>query len=1002
MTAPGSPTNRPSVDSCPSTDLLDQFVRLELAPDQSKIVRQHVEQCQACQRLLDGNSERGSSASGILSPTLKPTVDARRDPTIERLVKGLCREFFLEKGSQVQSIAPITLEPADDGVSLGWLNSYLIRRELASGASGTVFEALDTQANEAVAIKFIRTSDRQMLRRVEREARATSQVRHASVVSVRSVETAPDGRLFLVMPLVSGRSLSELIQEQGVLPPETAVRIALELAAGLAEVHRHGLLHRDIKPANVVVEHSGAARLTDFGLASFVDEESSLTETGVVVGTPAYMSPEQARNGPQIDQRSDIYSLGATFYECLTGTRPFRGKAHDILRQITEREPTRPTLINENIPRPLEAICLKAMTKAPNKRYANMELLIDDLQRWQQGKRVSARLPGITQRFIKWLRKDPRFALSMAAMVATLITGVAVSWFYWSRSVEQSRLAESRFDVSLQTINTLADLASQSLSGDPGLASIRKQIQTMADKAFEPLVGQRPNDADGLVRYLKAMDNLGSIKHTVAGPAEALAFRQKMIDENQEALALFTKNNELRRQWARMYHRLAVGHVEMRTFPEATRALDEAAKLLSDSDIADRWMLGSVAHSRGSVHYWVNNDNAKAAVEFRAAVTHFETYIAAFPDDKLANISLNNTLGWLANCELQLGNVDLAEEMLRKVWARNAALADAPDGTYLNRLDKHRASLSLLSLLVTRGDGQKAIEWSRQNGPEIDLLQASNPTLMEPAALKIGFGCDSVSAELIQGNFTEAMVRSKQLLDEATELDRQFPNTTRIWQVLGHAKQMWFLSCLQAADYDSLIPFLDGWIQQIDGEIAQQQNVGFHQQLQQLLLCNLAIALEWSGNGSRSQETVLQIVDELPENIRPAVRLWSHVGPTRRALRDGQTIEWGELLNLVSAQEVGASLEAFKGFLAFGNQYASTHHTLAECHALATIVLKHEPTTGDQEQDRKTQERIDIQRKAAAESLNQADAMGYYQHDGRMENVNKDPLFEAIGVLLGE
>ncbi len=995
MTASGSPTNRPSVDSCPSSDVLDQFVRLELSPDQTKIVRQHVEQCQACQRALDVNSD-----CGILSPALKPTIDAKCDPTIERLVKGLCREFYLERGSLVQSTAPIALEPANDGESLGWLNRFLIRRELASGASGTVFEALDTQTNEPVAIKFIRTSDRQMLRRVEREARATSQVRHASVVSVRSVEKAPDGRLFLVMPLVTGRSLSEWIQEQGVLPPETAVRIVLELAAGLAEVHRHGLLHRDIKPANVVIEHSGAARLTDFGLASFVDEESSLTETGVVVGTPAYMSPEQARNGPQIDQRSDIYSLGATFYECLTGTRPFRGKAHDILRQITEREPTRPTLINVNTPRPLEAICLRAMSKSPTMRYAKMELLIDDLQRWQQGKRVSARLPGIRQRTIKWLRKDPRFALSMAAVVTTLITGVAVSWFYWSRSVEQSRLAESRFDASLQTINTLADLASQSLSGDPGLASIRKQIQTMADKAFEPLIGQRPSDADGLVRYLKAMDNLGSIKHTVAGPAEALAFRQEMIDENQDALALLSKNNDLRRQWARMYHRLAVGHVEMRTFPEATRALDEAAKVLSDSDIADQWMLGSVAHSRGTVHYWVNSDNAKAAVEFRKAVEHFETYVAGFPAEKLVNVSLNNTLGWLANCELQLGNVDLAEEMLRKVWTLNAALADAPDGTYLNRLDKHRASLSLLSLLVTRGEGEQAIEWSRQHAPEIDLLQASNPTLMEPAALKIGFGCDSVSAELLLGNFAEAVVRSKQVLAEATELDRQFPNTTRIWQVLGHAKQMWFFSCLQAADYDVFFPFADDWIQQIEREIAQQQNVGFNQQMRQLLICNLAIALEWSGDADRSHETLSRIVGELPENLRPAVELWGQVGPTRRALRDGQPVAWDELLGKVSDPGLDGSLEAFKGFLAAGNHYASTHHALAECHALAMLAVKQQPATGNAEQDRKTQDRIDAQRQAAAESLNHADAMGYYQRGGCKENINKDPLFEAIGEVL--
>nr|MCU0719794.1 serine/threonine protein kinase [Pirellula sp.] len=809
----------------------------------------------------------------------------------------------------------------------------------------------------------------------------------------------PDGRLFLVMPLVVGRSLSELIHDQGILSPDIAVRIVLELASGLAEVHQHGLLHRDIKPANVVVEQSGAARLTDFGLASFVDEDSSLTESGVVVGTPAYMSPEQACNGSQIDQRSDIYSLGATLYECLTGTRPFRGRAHDILKQIIDREPTRPSLINESIPKPLEAICLKAMSKSPTMRYANMELLITDLQRWQQGKRVSARLPGVTQRTIKWLRKDPRFALSIAVVIATLMAGVSVSRFYWSRSREQSKLAEARFDASLQTINTLADLASQSLSGDPGLASIRKQIQTMADKAFEPLIGQRPSNADALVRYLKAMDNLGTIKHTVSGPAEALAFRQKMIDENQNALVLFRGNNELRRQWARMYHRLAVGHVEMRTFPEATRALDEASKVLSNSDLGDQWMLGSVAHSRGTVHYWVNNDNAKAAVEFRKAAEHFETYIEAIPDDKLARVSLNNTLGWLANCELQLGNVDLAEKMLRQVWVHNAALADAPDGTYLNRLDKHRASLSLLSLLVTRGACEQAVEWSRENGPEIDLLQASNPTLMEPAALKIGFGCDSVAALLLMGKVDEAMSRSKLLLDEAIDLDRRFPKTTRIWQVLGHAKQMWIFSCLQAADYASLVPFLEDWILQIEGEISQQQNVGFNQQMRQLLLCNLVIALEWNGNTSRSQDILLPIINEFPEDLRPAVDLWSRVGPIRRALRDGDSVAWDELRGKVIDPRLEDSISKFGTYMAAGNQYPSTHCVLAECHAAAMLVLMQKPPTKNEPQGLDVQDRIDTHRKAATKLMQSAKSMVFFQQGDRMEKINSDSLFKVTIML---
>jgi tetratricopeptide (TPR) repeat protein len=751
----------------------------------------------------------------------------------------------------------------------------------------------------------------------------------------------------------------------------------------LAEVHRCGLIHRDIKPSNIVVDEHGGARLTDFGLASFVDEESSLTESGMVVGTPAYMSPEQASGQKAIDARSDIYSLGATLYECFTETKPFRGQSHEVIRQIRESEPTRPSLINERIPRPLEAICLKAMSKSPSNRYATVDLLINDLQRWQQGKRVTARLPGIGQRAIKWIRKDPKFFLAMATVAGTCLIGVGVSGYYWSRSVQQSRLAESRFDASLQTINTLADLTSESLNGDPGLASIRKQIQVMADKAFEPLVGQRPSDAQGLIRYLKAMDNLGIIKHSVAGPADALAFRKRMLDENRSTLASMRSDDELRRQWARMLQRLAAGHVEMRTYEDAINALNEAEALLSESDMNDRLLLGTIAHSRGTIHKWVNNDHNKAIEELNNAIELLDSYCKAFPDDLLAIAQRNNSLGWLADCELQSGNIESSEKHFQEVWAHYSKLADASSSTYLQRLEKLRAAKALLGLMVSRGDCDEAFRWDQEVGPEIIRLQASNPTLMEPAALKNSWGCDLLLAEILHGDLESAKTRADQLLADAKVLLQQFPNATRTWQVHGFAKQNWMIACTHVADYDALIPFIDGWINDVEKEIEQGLNVGFNQQFKLGLIFNLALVLDWRGDTERASNEWAKLMTIAPVSMKPGFQLMSQMERYRRARQEDMPFEF--LLDEDFEESVLAAIRFFSA----GGPYPTVKHSIAECHAVALDVLKR--TLPNNEVNA---QKIADHRSAAEKSLRTAHAAGFYNFGERLLKMQRDRLFE--------
>jgi serine/threonine protein kinase len=916
----------------------------------------HLENCAECQRTLDQLSD-----SGLL-----------RD----------YRPIAIKRAHALPAFGP-PVRPGD----LGTLGDLAIEKVIGRGGMGIVFQGRDLRLEREVAVKFLLPgSSPESERRFVREARAVAALKHDNVVPVYHIGQNEAGQDYIVLPLIAGQTLRERLQTSELSPGDSS-EIIRQMTDALANAHSCGLIHRDIKPANILLDRSPQrAKITDFGLARVV-EDSTLTQADMLCGTPEYMSPEQAALGDRIDSRSDIYSLGVTFYECLTGTPPFRGRPLEVIDQHRDATPIPPGKLNRAVPRDLETICLKAMSKEVEGRYQTMEAFGDDLKRWQQGKPVLARRPGTWQRLSKWFRREPRFAVALAAVATTLVAGVAVSWFYWSRSVEMSALAAARFDASLQTINTLADLTSQSLSGDPGLASIRKQVQTLADKAFEPLVAMRPTDASNLVRYLKAMDNLGTIRHSVAGPAETLAFRQKIIAGNRVIVGDFPDHGPLQREWANLHHRLAVCHIEMGDFPKASEALDEASRLLDENAIEDRLLIARVMHSRGTIHKWVNNDNAAAAADFREAVEMAGLYTAAFPDDPIAQATMNNSRGWLADCELQLGNADLAEELLREVYASYSALADSPDATYSHRLDKGRAAFTLMNVLVTRGEGAEAILWSLMVEPEIRLLQDSNPTLMEPAALKIGFDCHITSAELLQGNFDEAMKRMELALADAIALDSRFPNTTRTWQVLGHARQMWCIASSHAGNYERLVPFLEDWISQVETDIAQQKNAGFNQQLRTSLLFELAKALEETDDRRLATGTWQQVLSSADAMQKPGFQLLSQVFDFREARRIREPFA------IVLDAGLQQSIDSLQSIAQQGIPYPATQHSLAECYALAALLSE-----SDQDSEEGTNpdpQQAELYRGQALNCLKRAQAGGFYQLPRRREQALSNPLFEG-------
>ena len=306
-------------------------------------------------------------------------------------------------------------ESASGGDSNVWrlalpcvFGDYRLVEEVGRGGMGVVYRAEQISLGRQVAVKMILKD--QLASDTERqrffaEARATAKLQHPSIVPVYDVGEI-DGRPYFAMQYVQGRTLQELINASAI-DDRQSVRIVEMIAQAVDFAHQNGVLHRDIKPSNILVDSEGLARLTDFGLAKHTDAGESLTRTGVVLGTPSYMSPEQAsgRMG-QISPASDVYSLGSVLYHALTGRPPFVAKTTmDMLLQVMEQDPPSPRLLNPKLDRDLEMILVRCLQKPPDLRYPSAAKLASDLSAYLNDEPISARSGQFAQVVARWFRE---------------------------------------------------------------------------------------------------------------------------------------------------------------------------------------------------------------------------------------------------------------------------------------------------------------------------------------------------------------------------------------------------------------------------------------------------------------------------------------------------------------------------------------------------------------------------------------------------------------------
>jgi WD40 repeat protein/predicted Ser/Thr protein kinase len=469
------------------------------------------------------------------------------------LVEGNCPTCLLGLGTPApqnaqelkkeSSQSPTGISPISRAGRI--LGDYELVEEIARGGMGAVYRARQVSLNRMVAVKVLLAGQfaPASIQRFRREAEAAASLNHPNIVSIYEIGQH-DGQPYFSMELIEGQSLAEVVRDKP-LPARQAAELVKTIAEAVHFAHGGGLLHRDLKPSNVVVDALGAPHITDFGLAKFVVPPSSgdknepgqtqtgsrsdLTLSGQVLGTPNYMPPEQAEpKRGQSTAASDVYSLGAILYHLVAGRPPFMAETlTKTLRLVVESEPVSPRLLNPSVPRDLETICIRCLQKDSQRRYQSAQELADELGRFMRDEPIRARPIGWPAKLLRWCRRKPALAASLASAVVLLLVVAIGSPIAIVRNNAQRNLAEAA--------RSRAEIAER---------ETKQQLYTaLAEQARATLksgeLGQRVRALDAL-RRAAAISNTIELRREVfaALALPDLRFERELLADSDYTLAV--------------------------------------------------------------------------------------------------------------------------------------------------------------------------------------------------------------------------------------------------------------------------------------------------------------------------------------------------------------------------------------------------------------------------------------------------------------------------------
>ena len=478
----------------------------------------------------------------------------------------------------------------------GRFGNYDLLEELGRGGMGVVYRARQRAAGRVVALKILRRDRLESLPRdtqasamdrFRQEAQAAARLEHDHIVTVYEVGEV-DGQQFFSMQCVEGQTLSEMLRD-GPIQNRRAAGYLEPVARAVHEAHSRGILHRDLKPQNILVDAKlDRALVADFGLAKLAEGQEQLTRAGEIMGTPSYMSPEQAKNSTDVAAATDIYALGATLYHILTGRPPFQAATPlETLRQVIDEEPAPPRQLNPSIDRDLETICLKCLQKEPARRYASAEQLADELGRYLRGEPIVARPVGPLSRTVRWCRRNPVTASLLGSTATLLVLALVIAlvgYVKTSAALVAAKKAQQEAEESFQQARGAVDDLLRSVSEEelldrPGMQPLRRKLLTQARDYYRRFLDQRGDDPRLQDELAETSFLMGRIIEEIESPEEALSAYRR-AEETQKRLLAQSPDDQSRLK-AQGDTLNAIGRVlvGLRRLNEARTAYAEAAAI---------------------------------------------------------------------------------------------------------------------------------------------------------------------------------------------------------------------------------------------------------------------------------------------------------------------------------------------------------------------------------------------------------------------------------------
>ena len=632
------------------------------------------------------------------------------------------------------------------------VDGYTIVSELGRGGMGVVYKARDLRLDRFVALKMMHPEGparEQVVVRMLTEARAAAHLQHPNLVPIYEVREC-DGCPVLVFEYVDGGTLAERIARQPI-DPDIAAHMMETLAKVLAYAHSRGIVHRDLKPANILIAQDGTLKVSDFGLARQLDDDRRQTKSGMLIGTPGYMAPEQASgNLGQLGPAADIHGLGAILYEMLTGQPAFRGTSIlETLEMVRTQDPVSPRRLRRSVPRDLETICLKCLRKNPDERYLSASLMSAELGRYLRQEPIMARPLGRFEKLNRWCRRNPREAvLALLSVLVSVACFMAVLWAWQKTEIAFESERTRAITEKLQNEEAQKTAIASNRRFDKAAASAEELL-----RVSQRLLNQ-PN-----------MDTLG--KETFE---KAMKFKQSLIEESIGADGTSLEIARALRGFAHTQGELGLFNEASITLQQALTAIQSLDESTRNSAEVQRELVALFQRQASILSHL--NRKEEAIESNRQCTVVAERLLQSDPNNAGDMVRLGNIL---ANQASTSGAIKERQEQLTRAieLERQAVKLEPSNGYFQFELSLSLETLALIHASSDLGLARSLMEESIKNSEKV-LLNNHNPRV---EAMYFARACRSLSSiRMRQKEFAEAEECLQKGLEVIQKATNAYPN----------------------------------------------------------------------------------------------------------------------------------------------------------------------------------------------------------------------------------